>query len=236
MIIKKPYKIVGIIKDTPSVFLFKFKAEDGTRLSYEPGMFAMVFHRDADGKEMGRAFSFASMPEDETLEFAISMIHGRFTHYLDTAQLGDAYYITGPYGQFKMDAKEGDKVLYLAGGTGLAPFLSMFRHLSSKGIRQDMALIYSVKHPDDIIVKEELEGYNDSLGLRTIVTVTREENAEGWNGEKGHIDSAMISRHIADIKDRTCYLCGPLAFVKAVKAALIELGVDPKEIKADVWG
>ena len=236
MIVKKQYKIAEIIKDTPSVFLFKFKADDSTKLGYEPGMFAMIFHKDPDGSEVGRAFSFASRPEDDTLEFAISMIHGKFTHYLDTARIGDAYYMTGPYGQFKMDAAPNDKTLYLAGGTGLAPFLSMFRHLSNKKIHQDIILIYSVKHPQDIILKNELEGYKSSLGLNTTITVTREENAEGWAGEKGHIDAAMIGRHVNDIKDRTCYICGPLAFVKAVKAALIELGVDERKIKADVWG
>ena len=239
MISKKPYVISGIIKETPDVTLFKFKAQDGSTLGFDPGMFIMLHYKNPQtGEEIGRAFSLASRPDDTELEFAISMIHGKFTSKLDDAKIGDVYYVTGPYGQFKYTPDENKKVLFVAGGTGLAPFLSMLRLIGEKKYDTDVELIYSIRHPGEIIRKQELEDYKSSMHFNYLVTVTRQETDEDrlWQGEHGHIDSQMIGRHILDTPERTCYICGPLKFTKAIEAALISLGVDKKNIKADVWG
>ncbi len=236
MIVKKPYSIAQIVKTTPEVTLFKFRSVDGGTLDFDPGMFVMLTHRDQQtGTEIARAFSLASPPGGQTIDFTISMIHGRFTSKLDSAKDGDIYYVTGPYGQFKLDSTR-TKVLFLAGGTGIAPFLSMFYFIKEKALQFDIAVVYSVRHPDEIILKEELEALSKELKINMAVTVTRQENTEGWHGEKGHIDSAMISRHVPDVTQRECYVCGPLAFVKAMKDALGALDVPKEEVKADVWG
>lgn len=236
MVTKKPYRITEIIKTTPEVTLFKFKSVDGTTLDFEPGMFIMLAHRDPQtGVEIARAFSLASAPGSQTVDFTISMIHGRFTSNLDDAKVGDVYYVTGPHGQFKLDPAK-TKVLFLAGGTGIAPFLSMFYYIIDRGLKFDIDVVYSVRHPDEIILKEELERLTTALNINMVITVTRPENTEGWTAEKGHIDSAMISRHVADVTSRECYVCGPLAFVKAMKEALAALNVPKEEVKADVWG
>lgn len=237
MIIKKPYEISEIIKETPEVNIFKFKAQDGSKLSYDPGMFVMINYLNPETKEqIARAFSLASKPDDESLEFAISMIHGRFTSKLDTAKVGDVYYMSGPYGQFKYDPSQNKKVLFVAGGTGLAPFLSMLRLIKEKGLDTDIQLLYSMRFHTEIICKAELEDYEKTLKFQSTMSVTREQNLPEWKGEYGHVDAAMIARHVADSKERTCYVCGPLKFTKAIEAALIELGVDKANIKADVWG
>ncbi|MDE1850563.1 MAG: FAD-dependent oxidoreductase [Candidatus Micrarchaeota archaeon] len=237
MITKKPYLISEIIKETPEVSIFKFRAQDGSKLSYDPGMFVMIYYKNQEtGEEIGRAFSLASKPDEDTLEFAISMIHGRFTSKLDTAKVGDVYYVSGPHGQFKYDPNQNKKVLFVAGGTGVAPFLSMLRLIAEKKLDTDIKLLYSMRFSTETIRKDELEGYKTSLKFEMTRSVTREQNVPGWDGEYGHIDAAMISRHVSDPKERTCYVCGPLKFTKAIEAALVELGVDKANIKADVWG
>lgn len=236
MITKKPYVISKIEKQTPDVTIFSFKATDGTRLPFEPGMFVMVYYRNSQtNEEIGRAFSLASLPDQDTLEFAIAMIHGRFTSKLDTARVGDTYYVTGPYGQFKLDPND-KKLLFIAGGTGLAPFLSMLKYFDEKKMSVDAVLLYSVRYAVDIIDKNELERWKSGIGLRYYVTVTRPEQSPEWNGEKGHIDANMIAKYAADVLERTCYIVGPLAFTKAMKEALKSLNVQDARVKADVWG
>ncbi len=236
MINKKPYVIAEIDKDTPDVTLFKFKAQDGSKLDFKPGMFVMLHHKDAQtGADIGRAFSLASLPNDDTIEFAISMIHGRFTSYLDTAKVGDIYYVTGPYGQFQFNAGIDSKVMFIAGGTGIAPFLSMLRQIKHENLSTDVKLIYSVRFHKDIIRKEELEQYRNELTFDYCVTATREGTDE-WSGEHGHVNEDMVKKHAPDITERTCYVCGPLEFTKAVQNVLVSLGVDKQKIKADVWG
>ncbi|MGC8479359.1 MAG: ferredoxin--NADP reductase [Candidatus Micrarchaeia archaeon] len=237
MIIGKPYVISNIRKCTPNVTAFTFKAEDGSSIDFFPGMFAMLEYRNEDTKEkIARAFSIANAPPSNELEFLISMIHGKFTSKLDNAKINDRYYISAPYGQFKFDMKENKKLLFLAGGTGLAPFMSMVKQMENNKIKSDCIMLYSVKFKEEIIEKDELERFEKELGLKTVVTVTRSDGTDGWMGEKGHVDADMIQRHVPDLKERIAYICGPPAFVKAIKDALVNLGVDNKDIKAEMWG
>ena len=237
MIVKKPYVLKEIKKLTPLVSSFMFKAQDGTAIDFIPGMFAMLEYRNPETKEsIARAFSIANPPPSDELEFLISLIHGRFTSHLDTAKTGDLYYVSAPYGQFKFDINSGSKFLFLAGGTGLAPFMSMLRMIENKGQRIDCAMLYSVRYPEEIIDKAELEEMEQKVGLKTTVTVTRPADGNTWTGEVGHADSTMILRHVPDVKERSSYICGPPAFVKALKQALMSLGVEEKDIHAEMWG
>lgn len=237
MIVKKEFLISGIEKTTPNVTLFRFKATDGAKVEFTPGMFVMVYHRDqATGKDEGRAFSIASSPNSSELEFAISMIHGRFTTVLDTAKIGDKFYITGPHGQFKFNVNDKEKFLFLAGGTGIAPFLSMLRQMREAKAKLDAVMFYSVKFPSEIIAKQELDGIERDTGMKMVVTVTRPQPSDNWQGETGHVNADMVAKYVKDVTERDCYICGPPEFVKALKAMEIACGVDEKRISAEMWG
>ncbi len=234
---EKPYKIVFINKETPDVNLFRFAPEDNIGIKFDPGMFVMVEYKDEKtGAKISRAFSIASSPTESYLEFFISMVHGRFTSHLDTAKVGDTYYITGPYGQFRFSPEKDKKVLFLAGGTGLAPFMSMLRQMKGLKSDNDIVLIYSVKFPTEIIRKQELAEIEKELKLKTVVTVTRPQDGDGWSGETGHINADMIKKYAPDISERSIYVCGPLGFVNAMKEVAAGMGIDKSAIKADVWG
>ncbi len=237
LIISKPYVLTGIKKLTPLVSSFVYKAQDSTAIDFVPGMFAMLEYRNANtGEKIARAFSIANPPPSNELEFLISLIHGRFTSKLDDARIGDVYYVSAPYGQFKFDINSGSKFLFLAGGTGIAPFMSMLKGIEKNSQKVDCRMIYSVRYPEEVINVDELGAIEKRMSVKTIVTVTRPKEGDDWNGEKGHVDSEMILRHAPDVKERTSYICGPPAFVKALKAALILLGVEEKNIHAEMWG
>jgi ferredoxin-NADP reductase len=236
-ITQKPYVMAGIFKDTPSVSIFTLRSQDGSKLSFDPGMFVMVTCNDSTtGEKITRAYSIASLPDSDTLELYISMVHGKFTSKLETAKEGDIYYVTGPYGQFRFSPKQDRKVLFIAGGTGIAPFMSMLKQIKGLNTGNDIVLLYSVKYPNEIIRRAELEQLGTELALRTVITVTRPQEGDGWDGETGHIDSEMIKRAVPDLPERSSYLCGPLGFVKAVKDSLVALQYPAERIKMDVWG
>ncbi len=238
-IVNKPYRLAEIIKETPDVDTFRFKSADGSKLAFDPGMFVMLtWIGDGTVQKITRAFSVASAPNSDELEFEIHMIHGRLTSKLEEAKVGDMYTVTGPYGQFRFIPKEDKKVLFIAGGTGLAPFMSMLRELRINSYDNDVALLYSVRYPDEIIRKGELEELDASLNLKTTICVTRptEPRSEGWTGETGHVSPEMIKKHVPDFMDRTAYICGPLGFVKAVQDSLTQINVPKDKVKADVWG
>ncbi len=238
---EKVYRLTEKVDETPEVLTIRFAPDDGQPMSFDPGMFIMVSGEDATGKRyLSRSFSIASDPASAVMEFYIVKRNHigtaiEHTSHFVNSKVGDKYYIKGPYGQFRFDPKENRKVLFIAGGTGLAPFISMLRHIEKTKSGNDIDLIYSIKYPTEIIRKQELEEFAKDLGLKTTITVTRPQPGDGWNGETGHVNAEMIKRHSPDVTERTCYICGPPKFVSAIKEALLSLEVKTGKISADVW-
>ncbi len=238
---ERRYVLTEKIDETPEVIILRLKPEGGSPTSFDPGMFMMISGIDGAGRRYtGKAFSIASDPSSPVMEFMVikKPMHGdqiAKSHFVDS-NIGDVFMLRGPNGQFRFDPKVESKVMFIAGGTGLAPFISMLRHIRSTGSKSDVVLFYSVKFPTEIIVKKELDSYVVEDGLKLVVTVTRPRPDDGWTGKTGHIDAEMIKSSLPDYADRTAYICGPLAFVKAVKGALAALGLPQEKIKADVWG
>ncbi len=234
---QKPYVINDIIRATPDVTVFKFKAEDNTTLNFDPGMFVMLTYVDKSNNEkITRAFSIASEPNGQTVDFYIHMVHGKLTSKMESAAIGDRYFMTGPYGQFRFIPDEDKKVMFIAGGTGLAPFMSMLKKIEKESLSTDVVLLYSIRFPSEVIMGDELKEIEKKIHMKTIITVTRPESTDNWDGEKGHINADMIKKYAPDFMERTAYICGPLNFVKAMKESLEALNVPNIKIKADVWG
>ncbi len=229
----KEYTLIEIIKETPDVNLYKFKANDNTKLNFDPGMFVMIKYKDNE-QEISRAFSIASEPNSETLDFYIHLINGRFTTKMANAKINDIFYISGPHGQFKFIPKNKKQLLFIAGGTGIAPFISMIRYIKTLNLDINIVMFYSVRVSNGIIAKNELEELSKQINLKQIICITREDPS--WNGEKGHITKETIEKHIKDADQRTVYICGPLQFTKAMEEVAIECNVKKENINADIWG
>ncbi len=240
-IVDVKYFISEKIDETPEVLIIRFKPESNAHGIFDPGMFMMLSGLDASGQRyVARAFSIASDPSAPEMEFFIikEPKHGDpiGRSHLSDAQIGDAYMLKGPNGQFRFNPAKDGKVLFIAGGTGLAPFMSMLRHMKMINAQTDAIMAYSVKFPTEIIRKDELKAFEQQLKFKLNVTVTRPAAGDGWTGLTGHIDSAMIQKIAPDFLERMCYICGPLEFVKAVKDALTALNVPATRVSADVWG
>jgi len=87
VIIKKPYYITEIIKETPDVTIFRFKSADGSVLDFSPGMFVMLYYKANTPEQIGRAYSIASAPGSDTIELIIGMIHGKLSLSLKRQRL-----------------------------------------------------------------------------------------------------------------------------------------------------
>ncbi len=238
MFVKKPSVLEAIIPQAENINLYRFRFQDGSILDFTPGMFAMLYYKDPQtGEEIGRAYSIASEPGNSYVEFLIELVHGKLTSKLEQAKVGDTYYISAPYGAFKFDASKG-KYLFLAGGTGLAPFLSMIKYAIKNKLSADISMIYSVKYPSYILAKDQLESFKnlEAPKVKTTITITRPQPNDNWQGPTGHINEEMVSKYVPDFKERICYICGPLNFVKAMKELMASMGVEEANIKTEMWG
>ena len=235
---RKPYIVRSVQIDADGVKVFILEPKDGQNIAFKPGQFVKIYD---EKEEKFRPYSIASNPEETNLEFLIKMVGGEFTTYLDTVAVGTTLYVEGPLGHFKFKDRDesGTKPSncgFIAGGTGIAPILSILGHISKTGIRGDFVFFYSIRTKADMLQKEKLARLEREIkNLKIIYTLTR-ESPEGWKGELGRIDGKRIGGNVYDTANRQWLMCGPLKMVTSLKKELVELGVSEDKVKFEGWG
>jgi benzoate/toluate 1,2-dioxygenase reductase component len=202
---------------------FGVKLENPSALGFLPGQYVNI---QVPGTDQTRSFSFSSGPGlDEVAFLARNTTHGVLTTYLrDRAKVGDRIEFNGPLGSFYLrEIKR--PVLLLAGGTGLAPFLSMLHKIEqSGGSAHPVHLIFGVTNDADLVKIDELEGYASRLDNFSFTCVVAA--AESTYPNKGFVTHHMQPEHLNDgLVD--IYLCGPPPMVDAVRKHLADQGVQP---------
>ncbi|MCC3718085.1 ring-hydroxylating dioxygenase ferredoxin reductase family protein [Rouxiella badensis] len=173
-----------------------------------------------------RAYSFSSMPGEKTLSFLIRNVpNGRMSQYLTTqAKPGDVLNLIGPQGSFYL-REVTRPILMLAGGTGLAPFLSMLHQLQGSGLKHQVHLIYGVSRDVDTVKLAQLEAFAAQIPQFSFsVCVTDPASSAELKGYvTDHIEPGQINDGEVDI-----YLCGPPPMVEAVITFLKSKSITPR--------
>ncbi|CAG4916865.1 benzoate 1,2-dioxygenase electron transfer component BenC [Paraburkholderia gardini] len=194
---------------------------DATAPAFLPGQYVNI---DVPGSGQHRSYSFSSAPGEAKVSFLIKRITGGvMSTWLDSAQPGDKLELTGPLGSFYLRAVE-RPLLFLAGGTGLAPFLSMLEVLARTHSQQKVHLIYGVTRDLDLVQVGEIEGYVAKLPNFTYSTVVAD--TESAHPRKGWVTQHMPAEAVND-GDVDVYLCGPPPMVDAVRKHFDDNGVKP---------
>jgi ferredoxin-NADP reductase len=188
-----------------------------------------------DGKKpYKRAFSIASSPYDkEFIELCVARGPHLSAHLLDLAERSEVN-VEGPYGQFILNQPIPDNLVFIAGGTGIAPIRSMIRTLVHEKFDKNFWLFFSIRYPEDYIYKAELEEYAQKFkNFHLVVTCTCKENHAAWKGERGRVTELLLKYIPSKIKPAEVYLCGPPAMVDDTTKVLRSLGVTKLHI--DRW-
>ncbi len=200
-------------------------------MGFKPGQF-IIISKSADFADP-HPFSVSSCPADALLEITVRKL-GNFTQGMFAASAGMLYWIKGPYGFFTLD-KAKERVVLIAGGVGVTPFLSMLRHEALSPSKRKFFLLYCVKNVTDIVEKRLLDTLaNENASINVIYSLSQEA-PPNWQGEKGRVTQEMLEKHFPFIKDSSVYLCGPPPMVQAVKQSLVELGLPESELHVDNW-
>ena len=231
-------KLLEVIQETPDVRAFRFEYPKDNEFNFYPGQFMMVsFINDLEIK-YARAYSIASSPGNKKyIEFALDKV-AKFTEKMFSLKSGEVLKLKGPYGKFYFDENIKNDLLLVAGGTGITPLIGIIRHSADKKLSNKIKFLYSVKEPELIIYRKELESLKSkNRNFDYSVTITRpEESSEEWGGRTGRIDVDFLKENMENAKETICFLCGPNEFVKSVIAMLESLGVSKEQIRTDVWG
>lgn len=190
------------------------------RLAFLPGQYVNI---DVPGHGQHRSYSFSSAPNADA-EFLVRNIPGGLmTTFLASAQPGDALQLTGPVGGFYLrDVVR--PVLMLAGGTGLAPFLSMLDRLAQRGTGHPVHLVYGVTRDADLVATDRLDAVAAALpGFSYATCVADPASAHPRLGYvTQHLDPAVLDGGDVDV-----YVCGPPPMVDAVRQHFAASGMTP---------
>lgn len=203
---------------------FSLDGADG--VSFLPGQYANLL---VPGTDQRRSYSFSSPPGEEPLSFLVRNIPtGVMSTYLrEKAVSGTPAEFTGPAGSFYLREMK-RPLLLLAGGTGLAPFLSILGHLARLGANeQPIHLVYGVSRDADLVATKQLHAYAASLPRFSFTTCV--SGAESAHPCKGHVTDFLEADRLHG-GDVDVYLCGPPPMVDAVRAWLGEHRMTPANI------
>ncbi|MBS0348273.1 MAG: ring-hydroxylating dioxygenase ferredoxin reductase family protein [Proteobacteria bacterium] len=213
-------KLTKIDRDSATTVSFALQADKP--LSFLPGQYVNL---NVPGTQETRAYSFSSAPNRNELSFLIRDVpNGLMSTFMRSkANTGDAMTFTGPYGSFYLRPAL-RPILMLAGGTGLAPFLSMLRWLQDNPTTQPILLAYGVNTNDDLVELDTLEALKAAMPNFDYFTCV-------VDGASGHPRLGYVTDHLspANLNDGNAdvYVCGPPPMVEGVRKWMAGAGVAP---------
>ncbi len=196
----------------------------GKKLPYKLGQFAYVSFHSKNISRESHPYCITSLPEDNILRFSIKEL-GDYTKTLGGLKVGDTASVWGSYGHLGERFESGSEdAIFVAGGIGIAPFLSMFKRAGQDVGKRWTALFYCTKYKSDAAFESELIGIKSgNANLYYLNQCSREVGG-------GHLTAKQILKRVRSIKGTVVYLCGPAKMMSEIKNNLIKAGFPDKNI------
>ncbi len=233
----------------PAVMEVTMSPTDGP-LSYEPGQFVYVtfasrgmddqLHpitiesegpsevitiRSGAVHNQFHPFSITSAPGDRDLRVVVKAV-GDYTRAMRALERGASARVEGPYGKFSYRRARGRRQVWIAGGIGITPFLSMARSLRDPDL--DIVMFYAVKERSDAVFLDELETIARAVaGFEVVLVVEAEE---------GFVTADLVAARTGGLEDRDFLVCGPPVMINALRDQLAAGGVPPNRVHFELFG
>ncbi len=228
-------RIRDVMPETPRARLVRIDL-DGHAFEYAAGQAVFVGNHGGEAK---RPYSIASAPEDAQRDGAIELLvgvreNGEPGEHL-TLRPGASVDIEGPVGSFTFPASIAEpQVVFIAGGTGIAPLRAMLHHaIGAEPRPRRIGLLYSARTPEEFAFADEFRALAARGAIEFRQTVTRETTPD-WTGSRGRIDREALGPLVHG-PDTLCFICGPRALVDDMPKLLQEMGVAQKNVKIEEW-
>ena len=213
----------------------RFVSENGYLPPFEAGQYINVAV-EIDGVRTTRPYSICSSPRQRAYyEITVARIKGGFVsdYFLDRAKVGDTLQANGPAGVFRFNPVfHYKRSVFLAGGSGITPFMSMIREILERGLEREVHLLYGARNKESAIFDSELKAFAKTYPNTLILS---DKDAKGGN-RSGFIDANCISEVVKDLRKTTFYLCGPQVMTDFCVEALHSLDVRPRDIRREMFG
>jgi predicted ferric reductase len=227
LMLRRPYAVEQVIQERGNAWTLVVKPVGHAGIKFMPGQFAWLTACQSPFSDAEHPFSFSSSAcQQERLAFTIKEL-GDFTQTIKDLQPGQRVHLDGPFGAFSVDRHpHAQGYVFIAGGIGITPMMSMLRTLADRADRRPLLLIYANNRWEDVTFRQEIEALQQQLNLRVVHVLL--DPPEGWQGERGFVTQDLLARHLP--AERKCnvyeiFVCGPKPMMDAVEKALTELGV-----------
>jgi len=230
--LRRPYVVEEVRRERGSAWTVQVRPDGHKGLSFQPGQFAWLTAWTSPFSIEEHPFSFSSSAANtRSLAFTIKAL-GDFTRRVREIQPGQRVYLDGPYGAFSIDRHPAAGYVFIAGGVGITPVMSMLRTLADRGDQRPLLLLYANRSWDDIIFREEIEQLRQRLRLTVVHAL--EAPPEGWTGERGFLTREVLDRRLpADRRTLQHFVCGPDLMREVVEKALYRLGIPLSQVHAE---
>ncbi len=215
---KKIFKVVNTERPHSKIFRIDMELKEGEFTSFVPGQFAWFVFESEDLPREEHPFSFISSPlELPKLSVAIKAL-GDYTTQLDKVKPEDTVRVRGPFGEFSYKNSQNKKQIWIAGGIGITPFVSMAKYLYQIGFKEghNIVLYWSVREREeavfDKVFYEIAQSFSQNFKYRLVVS-----------SKEGRISFGFLQKEVKDLKDRDVFVCGPpLMIVDVIKQFMKE--------------
>jgi len=231
-------QVSEIREETQTAKSFRLVSPNGYLPPFQAGQYINLFV-DVGGVRTSRPYSISSPPnQNGYYEIAVRRVEDGFvsSYLLETVKVGDRLESTGPSGNFYYNPLfHGDDLVFLAGGSGITPFMSMIREVTDRGLPRRIHLIYGSRDPDDMIFGKELEERARLHGNFKLTSVISEP-PKGFEGFTGFITAKLMKDVLGSTEGKTFYVCGPEAMYTFAPPELLKLQVPARKIRMEVFG
>lgn len=216
---------------TPTISGLTLRLVSPPQMRFTAGQFVNV---EVPGTSHVRAFSMANPPSADTeIELIVRIFPGgQFSEYLKYAERGQPVRVSGPVGSLKVRLSY-RKILMVAGGSGMAPMLSMLNDLAQKKDRRPVTIFFGARTCEELYYIDRLKALCDLCAHAEFVPVVEDAGA-AWDGERGLVTEA-IARRTGSLRGYDAYLCGPPPMVTAARELVIQLGVREANVYFDAF-
>jgi predicted ferric reductase len=228
---RRPFEVAEVRPERGDVWSFSLKPKGHDGLAFIPGQYCYLKLNTPYSFDE-HPFSIASSSERrDRLEFAIKEL-GDFTGRIGKVPPGTTAFVDGPHGSFSPDLTPAPGYVFIAGGIGIGPFMSLLRSLADRGDPRPVLLFYGEKNWEITAFREELEELRKRMNLEIVYVL--ENPPEGWEGETGFVTEEVLRRHLPDEGfERHAFICGPNPMIDAVERALARVGFEHRQVSAE---
>lgn len=217
----------AVRQETADVKTFVLRPVVPRRIRFQPGQF-MTYAFEIGGETINRCYTISSSPtRPDTFTITVKRVPGGpVSNWLhDNLRPGMQLKALGPMGTFTCYAHPAPKYLFLSGGSGITPLMSMARTFHDLGEQEDIVFVHSARTPADIIFREELELMARlSDQFRFVPIVEGVTPLSQSNGLRGRLSQGMLETIAPDFLSREIFVCGPAPYMNAMRQMLTAAG------------